>query len=390
MTNEFDEIRPYEPEEMRQAFDGLLNDRQFNVLMKGFAPWLPKSLRNGFLRIAFMGVKTPLDFQKRFMKPIVKYIIRKHTDGCSFDDGALVAAMSDGVKGTHEGRYTFISNHRDIVLDSAFLDVMLVNSGYPTTVEIGIGDNLLIYPWIKRLVRMNKAFTVRRGLTPHEMLRSSQLMSRYIHYAVTQKQENIWIAQREGRAKDSDDRTQESVLKMLAMGGDLRELNIVPLTISYEFDPCDYLKAQEFQQKRDDPHFKKSRQDDLDNMKTGIFGYKGRVCYHCAAPVNSWLCNLDGNLPKNEYFTALAHRIDRELHRGYKLFPCNYIAADLLDSSRVRASYYTAADEQRFEKYLQGQLDKITIPNKDEVFLRERILTMYANPLINYNAATHE
>ena len=390
MTNEFDEIRPYEPEEMRQAFDGLLNDRQFNVLMKGFAPWLPKSLRNGFLRIAFMGVKTPLDFQKRFMKPIVKYIIRKHTDGCSFDDGALVAAMSDGVKGTHEGRYTFISNHRDIVLDSAFLDVMLVNSGYPTTVEIGIGDNLLIYPWIKRLVRMNKAFTVRRGLTPHEMLRSSQLMSRYIHYAVTQKHENIWIAQREGRAKDSDDRTQESVLKMLAMGGDLRELNIVPLTISYEFDPCDYLKAQEFQQKRDDPHFKKSRQDDLDNMKTGIFGYKGRVCYHCAAPVNSWLCNLDGNLPKNEYFTALAHRIDRELHRGYKLFPCNYIAADLLDSSRVRASYYTAADEQRFEKYLQGQLDKITIPNKDEVFLRERILTMYANPLINYNAATHE
>ena len=390
MTNEFDEIRPYEPEEMRQAFDDLLNDRQFNVLMKGFAPWLPKSLRNGFLRLAFMGVKTPLDFQKRFMKPIVKYIIRKHTDGCSFDDSALVAAMPDGVKGTHEGRYTFISNHRDIVLDSAFLDVMLVNSGYPTTVEIGIGDNLLIYPWIKRLVRMNKAFTVRRGLTPHEMLRSSQLMSRYIHYAVTQKQENIWIAQREGRAKDSDDRTQESVLKMLAMGGDLRELNIVPLTISYEFDPCDYLKAQEFQQKRDNPQFKKSRQDDLDNMKTGIFGYKGRVCYHCAAPVNSWLCNLDGNLPKNEYFTALAHRMDRELHRGYKLFPCNYIAADLLDGSRVRASYYTAADEQRFEKYLQGQLDKITIPNKDEVFLRERILTMYANPLINYNAATHE
>jgi hypothetical protein len=390
MTNEFDEIRPYEPEEMRQAFDGLLNDRQFNVLMKGFALWLPKSLRNGFLRLAFMGVKTPLDFQKRFMKPIVKYIIRKHTDGCSFDDSALVAAMPDGVKGTHEGRYTFISNHRDIVLDSAFLDVMLVNSGYPTTVEIGIGDNLLIYPWIKRLVRMNKAFTVRRGLTPHEMLRSSQLMSRYIHYAVTQKQENIWIAQREGRAKDSDDRTQESVLKMLAMGGDLRELNIVPLTISYEFDPCDYLKAQEFQQKRDNPQFKKSRQDDLDNMKTGIFGYKGRVCYHCAAPVNSWLCNLDGNLPKNEYFTALAHRMDRELHRGYKLFPCNYIAADLLDGSRERASYYTAADEQRFEHYLQGQLAKITIPNKDEDFLRERILTMYANPLINYNAATHE
>ena len=190
-VREFDEIRPYEPEEMRQAFDDLLSDRQFNALMKGFAPWLPKSLRNGLLRLAFVGVKTPLDFQKRFMKPVVNYIIRKHTDGCSFDDEDLVksyeANTSNGANGPYEARYTFISNHRDIVLDSAFLDVMLFNRGYSTTVEIGIGDNLLIYPWIKRLVRMNKTFTVRRGLTPHEMLRSSQLMSRYIHYAVTQK-----------------------------------------------------------------------------------------------------------------------------------------------------------------------------------------------------------
>ena len=382
--NEFDEIRPYEAGEMKQAFDELLNDRQFNVVMKGLAPWLPKGLRNGLLRLAFTGVKTPLDFQKRFMKPIVQYIIRKHTDGCSFDDEALVA---NGAHRAHEARYTFISNHRDIVLDSAFLDVMLVNSGYPTTVEIGIGDNLLIYPWIKRLVRMNKAFTVRRGLTAHEMLRSSQLMSRYIHYAVSQKKENIWIAQREGRAKDSDDRTQESVLKMLAMGGDLRELNIVPLTISYEYDPCDYLKAQEFQQKRDNPAFKKSRQDDLDNMKTGIFGYKGRVSYHCAAPVNTWMDELDTSLPKNEYFTALARRMDRELHRGYRLYPCNYIAADILAGKRNYAANYSAADEQRFEQYLKGQLAKITIPDKDEPFLRERILTMYANPLINFNAA---
>ena len=382
--NEFDEIRPYEAGEMKQAFDELLNDRQFNVVMKGLAPWLPKGLRNGLLRFAFTGVKTPLDFQKRFMKPIVQYIIRKHTDGCSFDDAALVA---NGAHRAHEARYTFVSNHRDIVLDSAFLDVMLVNSGYPTTVEIGIGDNLLIYPWIKRLVRMNKAFTVRRGLTAHEMLRSSQLMSRYIHYAVSQKKENIWIAQREGRAKDSDDRTQESVLKMLAMGGDLRELNIVPLTISYEYDPCDYLKAQEFQQKRDNPAFKKSRQDDLDNMKTGIFGYKGRVSYHCAAPVNTWMDELDTSLPKNEYFTALARRMDRELHRGYRLYPCNYIAADLLAGKREYAANYSAADEQRFEQYLKGQLAKITIPDKDEPFLRERILTMYANPLINFNAA---
>ena len=367
--SEFDEIRPYEAEEMKQAFEDLLNDRQFQVVLKGFVPWLPKSMRNGLLRLAFTGVKTPLDFQKRFMKPIVNYIIRKHTDGCTFDDSILVNSgqltvdsydYSQGVQGNHncplstinsplDERYTFVSNHRDIVLDSAFLDVKLVNAGYPTTVEIGIGDNLLIYPWIKRLVRMNKAFTVRRGLSLRETLAASQLMSRYIHYAVTQKKENIWIAQREGRAKDSNDRTQDAVLKMLAMGGDLKELNIVPLTINYEYDPCDYLKAQEFQQKRDNPSFKKSRQDDLDNMKTGIFGYKGRVVYRAAAPINTWLDELNG---RQEY-----------------------------------AEKYTAADKQRFEQYLAGQLAKIQLDNKDEVFLRERILTMYANPVRNKLAA---
>lgn len=384
---EFDEIRPYDTGEVQQAFNELLADRQFSTMLRGIVPWLPKSLRNAVLKMAFIGVKSPLDFQKRFMKPIVRHIIRKHTDGCTFDDNCLPRDFSL--------RYTFVSNHRDIVLDSALLDVMLVEAGYPTTVEIGIGDNLLIYPWIKRLVRMNKAFTVRRGLTPKEMLRSSQIMSRYIHYAVTQKHENIWIAQREGRAKDSDDRTQDSVLKMLAMGGEgkpidsLREINIVPLTISYEFDPCDYLKAQEFQQKRDNPAFKKSRQDDLDNMKTGIFGYKGRVHYHCAAPINTWIDEL-GDLPKTEFFAALSKRIDRELHANYRLSPCNYIALDELEETKKYAQHYTEADKKRFEDYLKGQLEKVKIANPDVKFLRERMLTMYANPLRNYLKAKAE
>jgi hypothetical protein len=388
---EFDEIRPYEAAEMRQAFEELLADRQFSTIIKGFVPWLPKSLRNALLKTAFIGVKTPLDFQLRFMKPIVKYIMRKHTDGVTFDDQALLATGS-----AYEQRYTFVSNHRDIVLDSAFLDVLLVKAHYPTTVEIGIGDNLLIYPWIKRLVRMNKAFTVRRGLTAHEMIRSSQLMSRYIHYAVTEKRENIWIAQREGRAKDSSDHTQDAVLKMLAMGAKvdanspltahLSPLNIVPLTISYEFDPCDYLKAQEFQQKRDNPSFKKSRQDDLDNMKTGIFGYKGRVHYHCGTPINQWLDELK-DLPRNEFFATLSQRMDNEIHRGYRLYPCNYIALDLLTNTKGFVSHYTDADMQRFEHYLAGQMAKITLPNKDEAYLRERLLTMYANPVRNQLSA---
>ena len=382
---EFDEIRPYEAGEMKQAFNDLLNDRQFSLVLKGFAPWLPKGIRNGLLKLLFVGIKTPLDFQKRFMKPVVNWIIRKHTDGCTFDDDILQATDPN-----FEQRHTFLSNHRDIVLDSAFLDVMLVAAGHPTTVEIGIGDNLLIYPWIKRLVRMNKAFTVRRGLTAHEMMRSSQLMSSYIHYAVNQKRENIWIAQREGRAKDSSDHTQDSVLKMLAMGSTasdgtlsdkLRDLNIVPLTISYEYDPCDYLKAQEFQQKRDNPAFKKSKQDDLDNMKTGIFGYKGRVHYQCGTPINQWIDELN-SLPRNEFFAQLSLRIDREIHGGYRLYPCNYIAYDRLEGEQS-SQYYTQADAERFDKYLADQLAKIQIPNKDEEFLRERMLTMYANPVRN-------
>jgi hypothetical protein len=395
LNSQFDEIRPYEAHEMRQAFDDLLNDRQFAAIMKGLVPWMPKGLRNGILKLAFTGVKTPLDFQMRFMKPVVKYIIRKHTDGCTFDDSKLKSNTQ------YQQRYTFVSNHRDIVLDSALLDVLLMDAGYETTVEIGIGDNLLIYPWIKRLVRMNKAFTVRRGLSPKEMLRSSQLMSQYIHHAVTQKRENIWIAQREGRAKDSDDRTQDSVLKMLAMGGpsaddgqeampayvkSLMELNIVPLTISYEFDPCDYLKAKEFQLKRDNPAYKKSRQDDLDNMKTGILGYKGRVHYHCGTPVNQWIAEL-ASLPKNEFFHELSRRIDREIHANYRIYPDNYIALDELNGNRQFADHYTEADKQRFDDYLNSRLDKIDIPGKDLPFLRERIITMYENPLRNYLTA---
>ncbi|MBR6494125.1 MAG: acyltransferase, partial [Prevotella sp.] len=164
-------------------------------------------------------------------------------------------------------------------------------------------------------------------------------------------------------------------------------LNIVPLSITYEFDPCDYLKAQEMQQKRDNPNFKKSRQDDLDNMKTGIFGYKGRVHYHCAAPINTWMDEL-ADLPRNEFYTALAQRIDTELHKNYEIFPSNYIALDTLNGDNAHADHYDDKEKQRFDDYLARQIAKITLPNKDEAFLRERILTMYANPLYNYLKVT--
>ena len=380
--HDFDDIRPYEPEEVWGIIDDLLKDRQFSKILKGLVPWLPKSVRNGLIRMLLWNVKTSQDFQVRLMKPIVNFLRFRTTtsSGCGFDKSL-----------DKNGSYIFLSNHRDIVLDSAFLDVMLIKDKFAKTCEIGIGNNLLIYPWIEKLVRLNKSFIVRRGLSPKEMLRSSILMSQYIHFAVNEKHENIWIAQREGRAKDCDDRTQEAVLKMFAMGGEgsvierLKHLHIVPLAISYEYDPCDYLKAEEFQFKRDVEGWKKSKQDDLDNMKTGIFGKKGGLHYEAAPCIDAWLDTLPADMPKQEVFVAVAKHIDEEIHKRYRLYPGNWIALDEIENTpKAHADKYTDADVKVFEEYVAQRLSLVRVPNPDIPFLRERLLTMYANPARNY------
>lgn len=371
--SDFDDIRPCSEGEMKAAFESMLADRQFDKILSGLIP-LPKGLRNWLLKLLFVGIKTPLDFQKRYMKPLVYYVFHKATTGhSSFFPNSL----------DRKGNYTFMSNHRDIVLDSAFLDTFLLKAGFSTTVEIAIGDNLLIYPWIKTLVRMNKSFTVNRGLTPKEMLKSSIHMSQYMHFAINEKHENIWIAQREGRAKDSDDRTQESVLKMLNMGGptpgktvaeiieNLRHVNIVPLAISYEYDPCDYLKAREFQCKRDIPGWKKAKQDDLDNMKTGIWGKKGHVHYQAADCINNWLDSLDPTaIEKADIFRIVAEHIDHEIHKNYRIYDINRDAL---------------AGKQN--EYIESRVKLVDVEHPDVPFLREKITAMYANPLRNYEKA---
>lgn len=382
IPEEFDEIRPYSPEELPKIFEELLSDSDFIEVIKKVLPDTPIEALANILR----NCKTNLDVQKNIFYGLLHDIIKKCSDGFCFDSSQI----ADKNKG-----YTFISNHRDIVLDSGFLSVGLIDNGFPTTVEIAIGDNLLIYPWIKKLVRVNKAFIVQRALSMRQMLEASARMSRYIHFAVTQKQENIWIAQREGRAKDSNDRTQDSVLKMLAMGGSgdvidsLKELNIVPLSLSYEYDPCDFLKAQEMQLKRDVEGFKKSQQDDLVNMQTGIFGYKGRIHFQTGPCINDELEALRG-LPKVEIFTKVSEIIDRYIHRNYRMYPANYIACDMLNENKAMAEHYTAEDKAKFEAYLEKKISLINIPDKDIDFLRERILTMYANPAINHLHAIKE
>lgn len=375
IPEEFNDIRPYTPEELPAVYQELIADEEFKAVMAKVMPDVPFEM----LAKQLLQCKTNLEFQKALVYPLLKSLVAKCGKGMEMNADSLT---------DRDKHHTFISNHRDIVLDSALLSVLLVDNGFDTTVEIAIGDNLLIRPWIKKVVRINKSFIVQRALTMRQMLQASATMSRYMHFAINHKNENIWMAQREGRAKDSNDLTQDSILKMLAMGGEgdiidrLKDMNIVPLSISYEFDPCDYLKAKEFQQKRDNPDFKKSQQDDLDNMSIGIYGFKGHIHYHTAPCINEWLDTIDRSTPKTEIFGMIAKHIDKGIHSNYMLYPCNYIAMDELTGSDS-SDKYTAEDKAFFEKYLAGQIAKIDLPNKDEAFLRERILTMYANPAIN-------
>lgn len=376
---EFDDIRPFEPEELQEVYNRLLDNQQFQRVLSYFYPDVPLEQIGARMRAC----TTNLAFQKVFGYEFVTFVLNRAAKSWDMDHSAI----------SPEHNYTFMSNHRDIVLDSAILSKLLIDAGFKTTCEIAIGDNLLSLPWVKDLVRVNKSFIVKRSASFREMLTSSKTLSKYMHFAIQEKKENIWIAQREGRAKDSDDRTSESILKMMSMGGEgsiverLTQLHIVPMTISYEYDPCDYLKAAEFQLKRDNPDWKKGPQDDIISMQTGIMGYKGHVHYHCSPCIDEYLQTLDSEMPKNELYATIVRHIDREIHRHYRLFPNNYIAHDLLTGTDEQTAHYQPADKVNFERYLAEQLEKITVPQPDIAFLRERILTMYANPLRNYWAA---
>lgn len=369
--HDFDDIRPFLPEELPDVYERLLADPEFQGVLDYVFPDIPRQNLEALIRSS----KTNLEFQLNVVYPMLQTLLSKAAT-------SLTSNFAEDLGPDNGNSYTFVSNHRDIVLDSALLSVALHDAGR-NTVEIAIGDNLLIRPWIRDLVRINKSFIVQRALTMRQMLLASAKMSKYMHFAINEKNENIWIAQREGRAKDSNDRTQESVLKMMSIGGDLRNLNIVPLAITYEYDPCDYLKAQEFQLKRDNPEFKKSQQDDLDNMRTGIFGPKGKIHYHAAPCINDWLETLPADMPKADYFKVVAEHIDKEIHSHYHLYAGNYVAADLLCGTDDYSAHYTEEDRMRFEGYLAKKLSLITIPNPDMDFLRERMLTMYANPVFN-------
>lgn len=375
IPEQFDPIRPFEPDELPDVFDRLLQNEQFSSVLAYFYPDVPKEA----LAAKMHACKDNLDFQKTFCYGFLVQLLARLSKGCDIDIASLDT----------DSRYTFISNHRDIVLDSALLDKLLIDAGFNTTCEIAIGDNLLKLPWVKDLVRVNKSFIVERALSMREMLMASKRLSEYMHFVIAEKNDNVWIAQREGRAKDSNDRTQEAILKMMVMGGEgsiidrLKQLHLVPLAISYEYDPCDYLKAAELQARRDNPSWQKGPMDDVTSMQTGIMGYKGYIHYQCADCIDSYLDTIPADTPKTELFRLIADHIDRQIFAGYRLYPNNYVALDLLHGDSDHADHYTAEDKAQFEAYLKGQLDKIEMEGKDDAYLREQMLKMYANPAIN-------
>ena len=375
IPEQFDPIRPFEPDELPDVFDRLLQNEQFSSVLAYLYPDVPKEA----LAAKMHACKDNLDFQKTFCYGFLVQLLARLSKGCDIDIASLDT----------DSRYTFISNHRDIVLDSALLDKLLIDAGFNTTCEIAIGDNLLKLPWVKDLVRVNKSFIVERALSMREMLMASKRLSEYMHFVIAEKNDNVWIAQREGRAKDSNDRTQEAILKMMVMGGEgsiidrLKQLHLVPLAISYEYDPCDYLKAAELQARRDNPSWQKGPMDDVTSMQTGIMGYKGYIHYQCADCIDSYLDAIPADTPKTELFRLIADHIDRQIFAGYRLYPNNYVALDLLHGDSAHADHYTAEDKAQFEAYLKGQLDKIEMEGKDDAYLREQMLKMYANPAIN-------
>lgn len=265
----------------------------------------------------------------------------------------------------------FLTNHRDIILDASWLSLLL-RCRYFIRPYMGIGNNLFAKKWIEHLVRFNRCFVVKRGAGAHAQLENAKQLSAYIRH-LRGRHKSIWLAQREGRAKDSNDLTQVSVLHMLTMNNDdifeaVKALNICPVSITYEYDPCDYLKAREMQLKRDNPKWRKRAKDDVESMVTGIRGEKGRVVFRLTPSINPEIDAMLAahpeyrELPQHDQLQHICNIIDRHIHQGYEI-------------------YERGTD---FDAYIESRLAKIELPNKDEAFLRERLYEMYNNPVINH------
>ena len=380
----FNDICPYPDSMFHEKMEHLVKEPGFEHAVK----WvLPQIDFQEFCK-ELLQVQDKETFQRKIMWPFLEMLAAKTTSGVTMD----------GVENIDCSKaYTFITNHRDIVLDTSFLNLCFLRAGLPTT-EVAIGSNLLIYEWISDLVRLNKSFIVKRNLPRAKALEAASELSAYIHYAVSDRRQSVWIAEREGRSKDSSDLAQDSLIKMLGLAGEhdfhdnLMEINLMPVSISYEYDPNDYLKAREFLLKRRNPDFEKSQLDDLFSMETGLLQPKGRVHYTVGNTLTDELKELPNDLDKTSIARDVCQLIDCQIHSGFKIFPINYIAYDKLHDTDEFACHYNADDVVGFERYIDEQLAKVEdVPDltaDDMAYMQKMMLTMYANPLKNKMSAS--
>lgn len=377
---DFSDIAPIDDQFFSSKMAALVREPGFEHAVKYVMPQVDYE---NFKKI-LLDITNKDEFQHKIMQPFLELLCSNTTTGITCGGLENINPASPS---------TFVTNHRDIVLDASFLNLCFLRKGYPTS-EVAIGNNLLIFDWITDLVKLNKSFIVKRDLKLTKALEAARQLSAYIHYAINDKHASVWIAQREGRAKDSNDKTQEAVIKMLGLAGggslidNIRSLNIVPVAISYEYDPNDYLKAREFLLKRLDPEFKKSQHDDLFAMETGLLQPKGHVHFEIGSCINDSLDLISPDIDKHEMSRTICHLIDCSIHKGYRIYPINYIAYDMLHHSDFFSDRYSPAEKTNFEAYLRSQLEKVEVEGKklsdlDNSFMFEMMLNMYANPLKN-------
>ncbi|MFM9985050.1 MAG: 1-acyl-sn-glycerol-3-phosphate acyltransferase [Flavobacteriales bacterium] len=385
---DFNEIRPYNDAELTEAMNRLAQEPMLIKAMRWVYPGLSKTS----IAKMFESIRTVDQFQEEISAPAMKVITQMTTSGLSFSNIEFI---------DKEQGYLFISNHRDIILDSALLNVSLLEQGYRTT-EIAIGDNLLKTQMVRDLVRSNKNVIVNRDINAKEVYYYSLRLSNYIRDLICNRRGSLWIAQREGRSKDGDDRTSTGLLKMFAMSGDkpledaLIDLNIIPMCVSYEFDPCDLLKTHELLHVRYNGSYTKQKGEDFHSMLTGLTGHKGRVNIAVGRELDFAIERMRQIQNKNEKIKMLGEAIDDEMHRIYKLWPTNYIAYDLLHGTREFKNQYSNIQRIAFINYVRGRVIKLSLgrsksglPKEDFTKnAREILLQMYANPVVNKKIMT--
>ena len=370
--SEFESISPYTDAEAVVALGKLAEHpllSQFSV--KFFPDQSPD-----FLKEILKNIKSIDEFQVLVMSKFVEWVLEHTVKNFSYDGISNIDP---------EKKFLALSNHRDIIFDPAITQLVLFRNGIPLT-EIAVGDNLVSSPTIEYLLRSNRMIKVIRGITARELYLSSQMLSKYIRLNITNQRSSIWLAQRQGRTKNGYDITEQGLLKMLDMSGtsdfqtNFEELNIIPMSISYEYEPCDILKAREIviSQKQ---KYVKAEGEDLNSILVGIQQPKGNVHLNIGTPLTSDEIADAASCDKNDRYQQIRHAIDKRIIDGYKLWKNNYVAYDLLNHSYKYSHFYEPADVEQFTAYMQKQLDTIE-PGINREELRKIFLDIYANPVV--------